>query len=92
MESSCAPMAFISCRMIVQMRSMTRHPKGRYTYMPEANCRTKPPRTMSLWLTASASAGSSFTVGMNRAVARIRSSSDDDGWRVARSPRAVKSV
>src|SRR6267378_6760444 len=39
--------------------------------MPAASWRTSPARTMSLWLTASASAGSSRSVGMRERVQRI---------------------
>src|SRR3972149_1785462 len=38
--------------------------------MPAASWRTRPARTMSLWLTASASAGSSRRVGMSDRVQR----------------------
>src|SRR5262245_7502247 len=39
--------------------------------MPAASCRTSPARTMSRWLIASASAGSSRSVGMSERVQRI---------------------
>src|SRR5215831_14142117 len=41
----------------------TRQPSGRYDHTPADSCRTNPPLTSSLWLTASASAGSSRSVG-----------------------------
>src|SRR5712691_1542685 len=40
--------------------------------MPAANCRTSPARSISLWLSASASAGSSFRVGTRDLLRRIR--------------------
>src|SRR5215468_6735691 len=40
--------------------------------MPAASWRTRPARTMSLWLMASASAGSSRSVGMSDRLQRIR--------------------
>src|SRR6266540_2113174 len=40
--------------------------------MPAASWRTNPARTMSLWLTASASAGSSRSVGMSERVQRMK--------------------
>src|SRR3989442_3264807 len=46
--------------------------------MPAASFRNMPARIISLWLTSSASAGSSFSVGMKaweRRMARVRSSS-----------------
>src|SRR5262245_30621111 len=39
--------------------------------MPRLSCRMKPPRTNSLWLTTSASAGSSLRVGMKVLLHRI---------------------
>src|SRR6266849_2401396 len=39
--------------------------------MPAASCRTSPARTISLWLTASASAGSSRSVGISARDQRI---------------------
>src|SRR6266446_7339139 len=39
--------------------------------MPAASCRTRPARTMSLWLMASASAGSSRSVGISDRVQRM---------------------
>src|SRR5712691_1389933 len=40
--------------------------------MPAANCRTSPARSISLWLSASASAGSSLRVGTRDLLRRIR--------------------
>ncbi len=57
------PIDSISSRMTASILRMTRQPAGRKTYTPAASCRTSPARTMSLWLTASAPAGSSLTVG-----------------------------
>src|SRR5215831_7352688 len=48
----------------------TRQPSGRYDHTPADSCRTNPPRTRSLWLTASASAGSSRSVGRKSCDAR----------------------
>ena len=39
--------------------------------MPAVSWRTRPARTMSRWLAASASAGSSLRVGMNDVVQRM---------------------
>ena len=39
--------------------------------MPAASWRTRPARTISLWLTASAPAGSSLTVGSSSWLARM---------------------
>ena len=40
--------------------------------MPRATCRIMPARTISLWLTTSASAGFSFSVGINEREKRMR--------------------
>src|SRR5437667_5162451 len=47
--------------------------------MPAASWRTSPARTMSLWLMASASAGSSRSVGMRERVQRMGLGSSEGG-------------
>ena len=69
---SCPPIAFISSRMIWTTFWCTRQPSGRNVHSPAPTCRMKPPRTRSLWLAASASAGSSRRVGRKSCDARIR--------------------
>src|SRR5437870_5628093 len=56
--------------MICSTFRWTRQPSGRNVQTPAATWRMKPPRTSSLWLTASASAGSSRSVGRNSCEAR----------------------
>src|SRR2546421_9277155 len=56
--------------MIRSMRRCTRHPSGVKLQTPAATWRTNPPRTSSLCETASASAGSSRSVGKNSFDAR----------------------
>src|SRR5207247_148323 len=56
------PIAFISSRMICSIFRWTRQPRGRNVQTPALTWRMNPPRTSSLWLTASASAGSSRRV------------------------------
>src|SRR4249920_2181667 len=63
MKSSCAPIASISSRMIPTTFSWTRQPSGRNVQTPALTWRMKAPRTSSLWLIASASAGASRRVG-----------------------------
>ena len=62
-RNSWPPIASISSRMICSTLRWIRQPSGRYVQSPALTWRTKPPRTRSLWLTASASAGSSRRVG-----------------------------
>src|SRR5689334_22216795 len=57
------PIACSSSRMICSTFRWIVQPIGRYDHSPALTWRTKPPRTSSLWLTASASAGSSRRVG-----------------------------
>ena len=57
MSISCAPIASISSRMICTTFWWTRQPSGRNVQTPALTWRMKPPRTSSLWLAASASAG-----------------------------------
>ena len=57
------PIASISSRMTWTTFSWTRQPSGMKVQMPGDTWRMKPPRTSSLWLAASASAGSSRSVG-----------------------------
>src|ERR671935_1588388 len=71
MNISWPPIAFISSRTIWTTFWWTRHPRGKYDHNPAPVCRMKPPRTSSLWLTASASPGSSRRVGMKSSEARI---------------------
>src|SRR3954453_11942511 len=49
--------------MICSTMRGTRQPAGRYVQRPAPSWRTSPARTSSRWLTASASAGGSLTVG-----------------------------
>src|SRR5437870_1536884 len=67
---SWAPIASISSRMIPTIRWCTRQPSGRKVQTPAESWRMKPPRTRSLWLAASASAGSSRSVGRKSFEAR----------------------
>src|SRR5437667_1487948 len=67
---SWAPIASISSRMIWTIRWCTRQPSGRKVQTPAESWRMKPPRTSSLWLAASASAGSSRRVGRKSCEAR----------------------
>ena len=67
---SCPPIALISSRMIWTTFSCTRQPSGRNVHSPAPTWRMKPPRTSSLWLAASASAGASRRVGRNSCEAR----------------------
>src|ERR671925_1688014 len=73
MNISWPPIAFISSRMIWSTFRCTRHPSGRYDQRPAAVCRMKPPRTSRRWLAASASPGSSRSVGMKSWEARMAS-------------------
>ncbi len=57
-------MAFISARMMEEILVATRIPNGRSEYDPAISCLMNPARTSRRWLTASASAGSSRSVGM----------------------------
>src|SRR5215213_7607395 len=61
---SCPPIASISSRMICSILRWTRQPSGVNDQSPAETWRMNPPRTRSLWLTASASPGSSRSVGM----------------------------
>ena len=70
MSISCAPIASISSRMICSTFRCTRQPSGMNVQRPALTWRMKPPRTSSLWLTASASAGSSRRVGRKSCEAR----------------------
>ena len=65
------PIAFISSRMICSIFMCTRQPSGMKVHRPAPTWRMKPPRTSSLWLAASASAGSSRRVGRKSCDARI---------------------
>src|SRR5262245_57714735 len=56
--------------MIWTIFSCTRQPSGMQVKTPALTCRMNPPRTSSLWLAASASAGSSRRVGKKSWVAR----------------------
>src|SRR3954467_14274516 len=56
--------------MICSIFRCTRQPSGRNVQTPPVTWRTKPPRTSSLWLTASASAGASRKVGRKSLEAR----------------------
>src|SRR5215467_13695245 len=56
--------------MICSTFRCTRQPRGRNVHTPAATWRMKPPRTRSLWLTASASAGASRNVGRKSCEAR----------------------
>src|SRR4051812_3223258 len=56
--------------MICSILRWTRHPSGRNVQRPAVTWRMKPPRTSSLWLTASASAGASRRVGRKSCDAR----------------------
>jgi hypothetical protein len=60
---SCAPIASISSRMMPTTRWCTRQPAGIHVHMPAPICLTRPALTISLWETASASAGACFSVG-----------------------------
>src|SRR5919106_1962004 len=73
MSISWPPMAFISSRTIWTTFSWTRQPSGRNVQMPALTGRKNPPRTSSLWLTASASPGSSRSVGRKSWEARTGS-------------------
>src|SRR5919108_336802 len=53
--------------------------------MPRLSCRINPARTSSLWLTTSASAGSSLRVGISVWLQRIRSSGINGTRRTKRS-------
>src|SRR5712691_9472170 len=57
--------------MICSIFWCTRQPSGKNVQTPAATWRMKPPRTSSLWLVASASAGSSRRVGKKRCEARV---------------------
>ena len=70
MSISCPPIASISSRMICSTFRWTRQPSGMNVHRPALTWRMKPPRTSSLWLTASASAGSSRSVGRKSCEAR----------------------
>ena len=70
MSISCPPIASISSRMICSILRWTRQPSGMNVHRPVLTWRMKPPRTSSLWLTASASAGSSRSVGRKSCEAR----------------------
>src|SRR5581483_1205240 len=67
---SCAPIASSSSRMICSTLRCTRQPSGVKVQRPADNWRMKPARTSSLWLTASASAGASRSVGRKSCEAR----------------------
>src|SRR5919106_54368 len=70
MSISWPPIAFSSSRTIWLTFSWTRHPSGRKVQRPAPTWRMKPPRTSSWWLTASASAGGSRSVGIKSLEAR----------------------
>ena len=70
MKISCAPKASSSSRMICSIFRWTRQPRVMNVQRPALTWRMKPPRTSSLWLTASASAGSSRRVGRKSSEAR----------------------
>src|SRR5438552_10180148 len=70
MSISWPPRPSISSRMICSIFWCTRQPSGRNVQTPPVTWRTKPPRTSSLWFAASASAGSSRSVGRNSCEAR----------------------
>src|SRR5829696_8183480 len=67
------PIASISSRMICSILRWTRQPRGVKDQRPAETWRMNPPRTSSLWLSASASPGSSRSVGMKSWEARIAS-------------------
>src|SRR4051794_16805009 len=67
---SCEPIASISSRMICSTLRCTRQPSGVNDHRPALTCRMNPARTSSLWLTASASAGASRSVGRYSCEAR----------------------
>src|SRR5262245_24746489 len=69
-EISCDPIASIASRMIWTTFSWTRQPSGRNVHRPALTWRMKAPRTSSLWLIASASAGASRRVGRKSCDAR----------------------
>ena len=56
--------------MICSTFAWTRQPSGRNVHRPAPTWRMNPPRTRSLWLAASASAGSSRSVGRKSCEAR----------------------
>src|ERR1700675_3089879 len=61
--------------------------------MPAASWRTRPARTISLWLIASASAGTSRSVGMSDRLQRIEATSlPSRAWRRAASCRPHSSL
>ncbi len=64
------PIASISSRMICSTFRCTRQPSGMNVHTPAETWRMKPPRTSSLWLAASASAGASRRVGRKSCEAR----------------------
>src|SRR5207302_3042769 len=70
MSISWPPIAFISSRTICSTLRWTRQPSGMNVQSPALTWRMKPPRTSSLCDAASASAGSSRSVGRNSCEAR----------------------
>ena len=61
-SSSSAPIAFISSRTIASTLRTTRRPIGIHVKIPDVSRRIMPVRSISLWLTISASEGSSLSV------------------------------
>ena len=66
MSISWPPIASISSRTICTTFWCTRQPAGSQVHSPAPSWRTSPARTMSLWESASASAGGSRSVGRSR--------------------------
>ena len=60
--SSSAPARFISSRMICSTLRSVMRPSGIHVYRPLPSFLIMPARSMSFWLTTSASAGASFSV------------------------------
>ena len=79
MSSSWPPIAFISSRTICTTRSCTRQPAGSHDHNPAPTCRISPARTISLWETASASAGGSRSVGRKYSESRVMGGRSLDG-------------
>src|SRR5574340_1393691 len=70
-SSSIAPARFISSRTTASTRRSTRRPSGIQVYNPDPRRLMRPARSISLWLTSSASDGASLVVEMKYWVARM---------------------
>ena len=67
-------LAFLGALIFAELATRLPRAGGKYVYAPAMSCRIKPARSIHWWLGISASAGTSFKVGINVLVQRTKAS------------------